>query len=92
MRTQLEPANTSELTSILTYHVVPGACTCSDLRPARSSSVKAVNGATLTVSENGGQVGSTDGKGDVLHVTVATSRASDGVVRVIDGVLMALAS
>jgi uncharacterized surface protein with fasciclin (FAS1) repeats len=85
----LQPANKSELSSILTYHVVAGAYTSSSLPVG---SVKTVNGADLTVSENGGQVNITDGKGNVAHVTTANIKASNGVIHIISGVLMPPAS
>ena len=85
----LEPANKAELSSILTYHVVAGDYTSSNLPVG---SVKTVNGADLTVSENGGQVDITDGKGNVAHVTMANIKASNGVIHIISAVLMPPAS
>jgi uncharacterized surface protein with fasciclin (FAS1) repeats len=89
LKTLLEPANKSELTSILTYHVVPGSYTSSNLP---TGAVKTVNGSDLTVNEAGGQVNITDGKGNVAHVTTANIKASNGVVHVISGVLIPPAS
>ena len=89
LKTLLEPANKSELTSILTYHVVPGSYTSSNLP---TGAVKTVNGSDLTVSETGGLVDITDGKGNVAHVTTANIKASNGVVHVISGVLIPPAS
>jgi uncharacterized surface protein with fasciclin (FAS1) repeats len=85
----LEPANKSELTSILTYHVVAGAYTSSNLPVG---SVKTVNGGDLTVSENGGPVDITDGKGNVAHITTANIKASNGIIHIISTVLMPPAS
>jgi uncharacterized surface protein with fasciclin (FAS1) repeats len=85
----LEPSNKSALGSILTYHVVAGAYTSSNLPVG---SVKTVNGADLAVSENGGQVDITDGKGNVAHVTMANIKASNGVIHIISAVLMPPAS
>ena len=81
----LEPQNKAQLASILTYHVVPGSYTSSNLP---TGMVKTVNGADVTVSENGGQVQITDGKGNTVHVTTADIKASNGVVHVISGVLL----
>ncbi len=81
----LDPANKSELSSILTYHVVAGAYTSSNLPVG---SVKTVNGGVLTVSENGGHVDITDGKNNVAHVTTANIKASNGVIHIIGAVLM----
>jgi uncharacterized surface protein with fasciclin (FAS1) repeats len=84
VRLLLQPANNSELTSILTYHVVPGSCTSSDLP---GGSVKTVNGATISASKNGGHVDLTDGNGNVVQVTMAKTKASNGVIHMISGVL-----
>ena len=69
--------------------MVAGAYTSSNLPVG---SVKTVNGTELTVSENGGQVDITDGKGNVAHVTTANIKASNGVIHIISAVLMPPAS
>ena len=79
--TLLEPANRGQLTSILTYHVVPGRLAASDLRDGQM--LTTVNGEQLEVEVNGSTVmvgGAT--------VTQANVYASNGVAHVIDGVLM----
>ena len=81
----LQPADKAKLTSILTYHVVPGAYTSSNLP---TGSVMTVNGATVTVAESGGKVTITDGTGKTVQVTEADLHASNGVVHVINGVLL----
>jgi uncharacterized surface protein with fasciclin (FAS1) repeats len=85
LRTLLEPANKSELASILTYHVVPGRLKASQIR---SGPVKTVNGATLTVNSANGKVTITDGKGTTVQVIKTNIVASNGVVHVINGVLL----
>jgi uncharacterized surface protein with fasciclin (FAS1) repeats len=81
----LEPANKGELASILTYHVVPGALKSSQIQPG---AVKTVNGATFTVGTAGGKVTITDGKGTTVQVIKANIAASNGVIHVINGVLL----
>ena len=89
LQTLLQPANKSQLTSILTYHVVAGAYTSANLP---TGMVKTVNGATVTVAESGGTVDITDGKGGTVKVTEANIKASNGVIHVINGVLLPPAS
>ena len=77
----LRPENRAQLTSILTYHVVPGRLMASDLRDGQT--LTTVNGQRLTVRKTGNTVtvgGAT--------VTQADVRASNGVAHVIDRVLM----
>ncbi len=85
----LQPANKAELTSILTYHVVPGALKASDIMPG---AVKTVNGATFTVNDTNGKLTITDGKGNTVDIVQTNIIASNGVVHVISGVLMPPAS
>jgi uncharacterized surface protein with fasciclin (FAS1) repeats len=84
-----EPASKSELSSILTNHVVAGTYTSSNLP---DGSVKTVNGSDLAVSENGGPVNSKDGNGNMARVTMANIKASNGVIHIISAVLMPPAS
>jgi uncharacterized surface protein with fasciclin (FAS1) repeats len=77
----LKPENKAKLTAILTYHVVPGKVTASDV--TKLSSAKTVQGAALKVSANGGSV-----MIDGAQVTKADVAASNGVIHVIDTVLM----
>ena len=82
----LQPKNKDELAAILTYHVVAGKVMASDVRPGK---VTTVNGATFTVSTgmNGG-VQLTDGQGNTANVTATDVQASNGVIHVIDAVLL----
>jgi uncharacterized surface protein with fasciclin (FAS1) repeats len=89
LTTLLEPANKAELTSILTYHVVPGALKASDISPG---AVKTVNGASFTVNDTGGKLTITDGKGNTVDIVQTNIIASNGVIHVISGVLMPPAS
>ena len=79
--TLVQPANRAQLTSILTYHVVPGRLLASDLRDGQQ--LTTVNGARLTVRKTGNTV--TVGGATVTQANVL---ASNGVAHVIDRVLM----
>lgn len=79
-------ANRELLSSVLTYHVVEGAITSDALE---SGEVTTVNGAVLTVTVNeDGTVSLTDGQGNSANVVLADVLASNGVVHVIDAVLL----
>jgi len=77
----LMPENREQLTGILTYHVVPGRLSASDLRDGQM--LTTVNGETLRVTVRGDMVMVGD-----AHVTQADVYASNGVAHVIDKVLM----
>ena len=89
----VEPAMKPQLTGILTYHVVPGALTAADLMAEAKSmggkaELKTVQGGTLTVSTKGKAVFITDEAGNVARVQTADVMQKNGVVHVIDHVLM----
>lgn len=94
VQTLLKPQNKAELTKILTYHVVPGDWTTTKLRAAAladggSVTLKTLEGGTLRVSSNGSQnLVVRDEKGDVADITIADVNQSNGVIQVIDRVLM----
>ncbi len=93
VETLVKPENKATLTSILTYHVVPGRLTAADLaKQAKAGGGKAtlttVNGETLTVSQAHGMWMLTDAKGGMAHVTIGNVIQSNGVIHVIDTVLM----
>jgi uncharacterized surface protein with fasciclin (FAS1) repeats len=77
----LKPRNREQLTGILTYHVVPGELKAADLQDGQM--LKTVQGDSLPVSIEGDQVKVGD-----ATVTQADVEASNGVVHVIDAVLM----
>lgn len=85
LKTLLKPSHKAELTSILTYHVVPGALKASEIT---SGPVKTVDGASFTVNAANGKVVITDGKGAKAQVIKANVVASNGVIHVINRVLV----
>ena len=89
----LKPENKATLTKVLTYHVVAGKMTAKDLAKAVAAgggkaSLKTVEGDSITVSKDGDRWAITDDKGDVAHVTIGDVMQSNGVIHVIDKVLM----
>lgn len=90
----MAPAGKADLTKLLTYHVVPGRLTAADLATQAQANggkveLTTVQGGTLTVNVNpDGSVTLTDGKGGTSRVTQADVGQSNGVVHVIDTVVM----
>ena len=76
------------LKSVLTYHVVPGKVMAADVITLNGQKVKTVNGAEITVNVDGSMVSLTDAKGNTVNVTMTDIEASNGVIHVIDAVLM----
>ena len=70
----------AKLTSVLTYHVVPGQVMASDVKPG---AVKTVQGSALTVRTQGGKV-----MVDNATVTKTDISADNGVIHVIDSVIL----
>ena len=88
-----KPENKDTLTSILTYHVVAGRMTSLDVAKAIKAGrgravLTMVNGGTLTASMMGKRIMLTDAKGGKSHVTIANVMQSNGVIHVIDTVLL----
>ncbi len=93
VETLLEPANKDQLAGILTYHVVPASVMAADVVGMIESDggehvVETVNGATFTVSLDGDNVIITDAAGNTATVVETDIEATNGVIHVIDGVLM----
>ena len=92
--TLLKPENKATLTKVLTYHVVPGRMTAVALMKAvkdgeGEAHLKTVAGEDLIVKEAGpGKLTITDVKGDVAMVTIPDVLQSNGVIHVIDTVLL----
>lgn len=89
----LKPEKKADLTKILTYHVVPGAVTSTDLvakikQGGGKASLTTVEGEALTARVVGKGITLTDSKGQVANVTIADVKQSNGVIHVINKVLM----
>jgi len=90
----LKPENKATLVKVLTYHVVPGRMTAVSLMKAvkdgeGEAHLKTVAGEDLIVKQAGpGKLTITDAKGDVAMVTIADVLQSNGVIHVIDTVLL----
>jgi uncharacterized surface protein with fasciclin (FAS1) repeats len=76
----LKPENKDQLTAVLTYHVVPGAVMSGDLSNGMTAAT--VNGAEVTIMTEGGV------KVNDASVTTADIEASNGVIHVIDKVIL----
>jgi uncharacterized surface protein with fasciclin (FAS1) repeats len=94
VETLLKPENKATLTKVLTYHVVPGRMTAASLMKAIKdgegmAKLKTVAGEDIVVKDAGsGKLTITDAKGNVAHVTIANVLQSNGVIHVIDTVLL----
>ena len=91
--TLLKPENKPALTKVLTYHVVPGKLDAAALMAQINAGggkamLKTVQGEDLTASLHDGGVMLTDAKGNTAMVTTADVMQSNGVIHVIDKVLM----
>lgn len=82
----VKPENKGTLTTVLTYHVVPGRLAAADLRNGQK--LTTVQGQTLTVEKMGGMVHLRDAKGGMAMVTIPNVFQSNGVIHVVDTVLM----
>jgi uncharacterized surface protein with fasciclin (FAS1) repeats len=92
--TLLKPENKGDLTKILTYHVVPGRYDAATLQndvqttPGGKVSLKTAEGETLIVSWGDNALWITDQKGDTARITISDVYQSNGVIMVVDKVLM----
>ena len=90
----LKPENHDTLVRILTYHVVPGRLSTAALRKQirgghGQATLKTVSGGTLTLTMNGDEnIIVRDEKGDVANLTISNVYQSNGVIQVIDTVLL----
>jgi uncharacterized surface protein with fasciclin (FAS1) repeats len=86
VETLVKPENKATLTKILTYHVVPGKLAAADLTDGKK--LTTVEGEQLTVRNAGGKVSIVDAKGGTSRVTIPDVNQSNGVIHVVNSVLM----
>jgi len=91
--TLLKPENKQMLTTVLTYHVVPGRLTEADIdakikQGGGKAMMKTVQGEDLTFARGGGRLWVIDAKGDKAEVTIPNVMQSNGVIQVINKVLL----
>jgi uncharacterized surface protein with fasciclin (FAS1) repeats len=90
----LKPEAKADLTKVLTYHVVPGTLDAATLKSQLASgggtaTLTTVAGGTLTAKDDGaGGITLTDAKGGTSKVTIADVMQKNGVIHVVDTVLM----
>lgn len=89
----LKPENKGQLDKVLTYHVVAGRFDAPTLERqikagAGKATLKTVEGDWLTITESGGTLWVTDDKGNAAKVTIPNVYQSNGVILVVDKVLM----
>jgi uncharacterized surface protein with fasciclin (FAS1) repeats len=93
VETLVKSENKATLTGILTYHVVSGKMSAEDLMKAikdggGKATLTTVAGGTLSAMQKGKKIVLTDAKGNTAMVTIADVFQSNGVIHVIDTVLM----
>ena len=81
-------ADKDKLTQVLTYHVISGEVMASQVAGMDGEKVKTVQGAELKIKVADGKVSLTDASGNTVNVVQTDVTASNGVIHVIDGVLM----
>ncbi len=93
VETLLKPENIKTLQTILTYHVVAGKMNASDISKAikagkGKATLKTVSGGTLTAWMDGKDLYISDESGNKAKVTIADVNQSNGVIHVVDTVLL----
>jgi len=91
--TLLKPENKASLAKVLTYHVVPGDITAADLKARVASgggtaTLSTVEGDPITVTLVGDIIALTDVNGNKSYVETADVRQSNGIVHVVNGVIV----
>jgi uncharacterized surface protein with fasciclin (FAS1) repeats len=89
----LRPEAKAKLTAVLTYHVVPGRLSAKDMADAAKqnggkATYKTVEGENITVESKGNVLTITDAKGGMSKVTIQNVFQSNGVIHVVDTVLL----
>ncbi len=93
VETLVKPENKAQLTRILTYHVVPGNYSSAQLlvdarKHSGKATLKTVQGEPLTVALHDGKLWVIDAKGGKAGISIADVGQSNGVIHVVDTVLM----
>jgi uncharacterized surface protein with fasciclin (FAS1) repeats len=93
VETLVKPESKATLTKILTYHVIAGKLSAQDLaamvdKGGGKATIATVAGESLTVMRKGRHLTLTDDKGDVATITIADVFQSNGVIHVIDTVML----
>ncbi|MBR9845877.1 MAG: fasciclin domain-containing protein [Algicola sp.] len=93
VETLLKPENKKQLQTILTYHVVSGKWNAKDIMKLLKKGdgkavVKTVSGGTITIWTKDKEVYITDENGNASKVTIADVNQSNGVIHVVDSVLL----
>jgi uncharacterized surface protein with fasciclin (FAS1) repeats len=91
--TLLKPENKAALTAVLTYHVVPGRMNAKALermikKGGGKATLKTVQGGELIATLSGDTIKITDAKGGTAKITITNVNQSNGVIHVIDRVLL----
>lgn len=93
VETLLKPENKKTLVAVLTYHVVPGRLTYAAIdrqikMGGGEAKLKTAQGGTLTFKKNGDNIIIEDAKGHAANLTICNVLQSNGVIHVIDRVMM----
>ena len=93
VETLVKPENKAELDRILTYHVVPGRITAQQIaamaaKQHGTAMLKTVEGEELKFAKDGGTWWVIDAKGNKARITIPNVMQSNGVIHVIDTVLI----
>ena len=93
VETLVKPENKDTLTKILTYHVVAGRMSAADIQKQikaghGTATLKTVQGETLMAMMDGGRIVLKDQKGGTAAITIPNVFQSNGVIQVVDSVLM----
>ena len=93
VQTLLKPENKASLAKVLTYHVVPGDVTAADLKArvaagGGTAALTTVEGDAITVTLVGDIIALTDVNGNKSYIETADVRQSNGIVHVVNGVIV----